>query len=289
MDEKGGNVSTSLIASLNARLDAMPTSEQAIAKAILEAPGEVVNLSSQALAKRCNVSQSSIIKFCQKNGFAGFPALKIALSAETARHENAQQIHAGIFSDDSLGAVAKKLFDSKISALSETMKLNGNSDLEAARAMIDRADRITVFGIGGSGLVAEDLSMKLAKFGKSVIVGGDSHTMLANLASFGPDDLLIAISYSGATREVNVAVDFAMEHGVPVLFIGACHRKPAPQIVLRCVADESVVRSASIATRTAQLALTDLLFVLFVQGKGDAARRIEESQALVRRMRQQGK
>ncbi len=279
-------MNTSLIASLNARLDGLPATERAIARAILETPEEVLNLSSQALAKRCNVSQSSVIKFCQKAGFSGFPALKIALSAETARSENAQQIHAGIFSDDPVGAVAKKLFDSKITALSETMKLNGNERFEAARALIERADRIAIFGVGGSALVAEDLSSKLAKFGKSVIAGGDSHIQLANLASFGPDDVLIAISYSGKTHEVNVAVEFAQEHGVPVIFIGTCRHDPAPDIVLRCVADESVVRSASIATRTAQLAITDLLFVLFVQGQGDVARRIEESQKLVGRVRE---
>ncbi len=276
---------TNLIAQLKSRLDSMSGNERAIAEAILDAPEEVVNLSSQALAERCNVSQSSVIKFCQKVGFSGFPALKIALSAETARNENAQQVHAGIFSDDSLGAVAKKLFASKISALSETMKLNGNDLLEAAVAMIGAAERIMILGVGGSALVAQDLSSKLAKFGKSVIAGGDSHIQLANLASFGPGDLLIAISYSGKTREVNVAVDFAQEHRIPVLFIGASQHNPGPEVVLKCLADENVVRSASIATRTAQFAITDLLFVLFVQGQGDVARRISDSQALVRRIR----
>ncbi len=278
-------MSTNLIAQLNSRLEGMSGNERAIAEAILDVPEEVVNLSSQALAERCNVSQSSVIKFCQKVGFSGFPALKIALSAETARNENAQQVHAGIFSDDSLGSVAKKLFASKISALSETMKLNGNDLLEAAVAMIGAADRIMILGVGGSALVAQDLSSKLAKFGKSVIAGGDSHIQLGNLASFGPGDLLIAISYSGKTREVNVAVDFAMENSIPVLFIGASQHKPRPDVVLKCVADESVVRSASIATRTAQMAITDLLFVLFVQGQGDVAKRISDSQALVRRIR----
>lgn len=278
-------MSANLIATLNAGLDGMSGNERAIAEVILDVPEEVVSLSSQALAQRCGVSQSSVIKFCQKVGFSGFPALKIALSAETARNENAQQVHAGIFSDDSLGAVAKKLFASKISALSETMKKNGNEVLEVAVEMISAADRVMILGVGGSALVAQDLTSKLAKFGKSVIAGGDSHIQLGNLASFGTGDLLIAISYSGKTREVTVAADFARENGIPVLFIGAWQNKPAPDVVLQCVADESVVRSASIATRTAQLAVTDLLFVLFVQGQGDVAKRISDSQALVRRIR----
>jgi len=278
-------MSTNLISSLNARLEAMSTSERAIAEVILDAPEAVVGLSSQALAKRCNVSQSSIIKFCQKVGFQGFPALKIALSAETARSENAQQIHAGIFSDDSIGAVAKKLFASKIAALSETMKANPNAVMDAAVAQISAANRIIIMGVGGSALVAQDLASKLAKFGKSVISGGDSHIQLANLTSFSSDDLLISISYSGSAREVRVAVEFAQAHGIPVLHIGAYHKAPLPDVVLQCVADENVVRSFSIATRTAQMAITDLLFVLFVQGQGDVAARISDSHGLVHKIK----
>ena len=278
-------MSTNLIASLNAGLEGMSANERAIAETILRAPSEVVSLSSQTLAKKCNVSQSSIIKFCQKVGFSGFPALKIALSAETARSENAQQIHAGIFSDDSLGAVAKKLFDSKISALSETMKINSNEALNAAVAQISASNRIMILGVGGSALVAQDLAFKLAKFGKSVIAGGDSHIQLANLASFGKSDLLIAISFSGKTREVNVAVEFALANSIPVLNIGAYHQEPRPDVVLQSVADENIVRSSSIASRTAQMAITDLLFVLFVQGQGDVAERIADSHNLVRKIR----
>jgi len=278
-------MSTNLMARLSADVERMSANERAIAEAIMDAPAEVVGLSSQALAEKCNVSQSSIIKFCQKVGFPGFPALKIALSAETARSENAEQIHAGIFSDDSIGAVAKKLFASKISALSETMKANSNDVLDTAVNQISAANRIIIIGVGGSALVAEDLSSKLAKFGKSVIAGGDSHIQLANLTSFSPEDLLISISYSGSTREVQVAVEFAQAHDIPVLHIGAYHHTPRPEVVLQCVADENVVRSFSIATRTAQMAITDLIFVLFVQGQGDVAARISDSHGLVRKIK----
>ncbi|HGG04048.1 MAG TPA: SIS domain-containing protein [Aliiroseovarius sp.] len=278
------DVTPNLIARLNAGLNGMSASERAIAEEILRAPGEVTSLSSQALAAKCNVSQSSIIKFCQKIGFPGFPALKIALSAEIARSEKARQIHAGIFSDDSLGAVAKKLFDSKVSALSETMKLNPNARLEQAVDLLDKADRLMIMGVGGSGLVAQDLSSKLTKFGKSVIASGDTHTQLANLASFGTGDLLVAISYSGKTPEVRVAVDHALAHGIPVVFLGVWTRSPAPDVVLQCAADENIVRSASIATRTAQLAVTDLIFVLLAQRQGDVADRISASQDLVQRL-----
>lgn len=281
MSEKTQN----LISRLGARLDTMSKNERAIAEEIIQEPKAVTNMSSQALAEKCSVSQSSIIKFCQKMGFGGFPALKITLSAEIARSENTQQIHAGIFSDDSLGAVAKKLFDSKVSAISETMKLNPNSLLDGAVDLMERADRILILGTGGSALVAQDLTSKLTKFGKSVISGGDSHIQLANLASFGPGDLLFAISYSGKTKEICVAIEFAKDSDIPVVLLGVDAKNNNPEIVLDCVADETLVRSSSIATRTAQFAVTDLLFVLLSQRQENVSKRIKASQELVQKIK----
>ncbi len=282
------NTPISVISRLSDGLDGMSQNERRIAEEILRAPAEVTALSSQALAQRCAVSQSGIIKFCQKIGLSGFPALKIALSAEIARTEHTRQIHGNIFTDDSFGAVARKMFDSKVSALSETMKLNSNETLESAVDLIERAGRIIIFGIGGSALVAQDLASKLSKFGRPVIQGGDSHIQLANIASLGADDLLIAITYSGKTREVTAAVDYALEHGVPVVFLGARRSDKAsksPDVVLQCAANENLVRSSSIATRTAQLAVTDLLFVLFAQRQDDVLERIEQSQSIVQKIR----
>lgn len=274
-----------VISRLTNNQDRMSENERRIARAVLDAPADVMSISSQELARRCQVSQSSIIKFCQKMGLSGFPALKIALSAEVARSERVQQIHGDIFSDDSLGAVARKLFDSKVSALSNTMQLNANERIEAAVSLLEKANRIILFGVGGSGLVARDLASKLTKFGKAVLEGGDTHIQLANVASLTPDDLLMVISYSGSKREPLAALHHAMEHDVPTIFLGAFPKDmPTPDVVLKCVADENLVRSSSIATRTAQLAITDLLFVLLVQRRDDVAERIQTAQELVARI-----
>ena len=43
-------------------------------------PDHARHLSSQQLASEAGVSQSSVVKFAQKIGFKGFPALKLAIS-----------------------------------------------------------------------------------------------------------------------------------------------------------------------------------------------------------------
>ncbi|MCZ4274144.1 MurR/RpiR family transcriptional regulator [Maritalea porphyrae] len=277
-----------LISKLSASFDDLSHNERRIAQEILDDPAGITTMTSQNLAQQCGVSQSSIIKFCKKIGLSGFPALKITLSAEIARTQSAEQIHGDIFSNDPLSAVAQKMYNSKVSALSETLKLNSTDDFSIAVEKLTAAKRIIILGVGGSALVSSDFASKLTKLGKAVISGSDAHVHLANLARFGPEDLLVLISYSGKSKELLVAAEYAHQHNIPILRLtgpNAIDNTNSNEFTLRCVASENLVRSSSIATRTAQLAITDLLFILFAQKEADMPAKIQDSQNVVNRLR----
>jgi DNA-binding MurR/RpiR family transcriptional regulator len=55
---------------------------------LLSQPDHARHLSSQQLAQEAGVSQSSVVKFAQKIGYKGFPALKLAISEALASHPN---------------------------------------------------------------------------------------------------------------------------------------------------------------------------------------------------------
>ena len=55
-------------------------SDKKLADFLLSQPDHARHLSSQQLASEAGVSQSSVVKFAQKIGFKGFPALKLAIS-----------------------------------------------------------------------------------------------------------------------------------------------------------------------------------------------------------------
>lgn len=277
-----------LISQLHVMLEDLSKNEQQIAQWVLNDPQRVTGLTSQELAKLCGVSQSSIIKFCKKIGLSGFPALKIALSAEVARNTDSEQIHGDIFSSDPLNSVAQKMYDSKVAALSETLKSNSSELLSSATEKLMKANRIMVLGVGGSALVAADFSTKLTKLGNAVIQGTDAHVHLANLARFENDDLLFLISYSGKSKEIRTAAEFARTHFIPTIYLVGPNAPIEPmshELVLKCVASENLVRSSSIATRTAQLAITDMLFILQAQKSADMQAKIQTSQNLVNKIR----
>ena len=59
-------------------------SDKKLADYLLAQPDTARHLSSQQLAFEAGVSQSSVVKFAQKMGFKGFPALKLAISEALA-------------------------------------------------------------------------------------------------------------------------------------------------------------------------------------------------------------
>ena len=69
-------------------LPGLAQSAKKLADYLLLQPDTARHLSSQQLANEAGVSQSSVVKFAQKLGYKGFPALKLALSEALASSRN---------------------------------------------------------------------------------------------------------------------------------------------------------------------------------------------------------
>ncbi len=171
--------------------------ERRLADFLLSQPDRARHLSSQKLAEESGVSQSSVVKFAQKLGYKGFPALKLALS-ESLADKDAITVHNHILSDDPLKMVGEKLLTEKLSAIRATLDINSEEKLNDVLQLLKNARRILLVGIGASGLVAKDFSWKLMKIGINAVAEQDMHALLASVQAMGPGDVLLAISYTGA-------------------------------------------------------------------------------------------
>lgn len=261
--------------------------ERRLADFLLSQPDRARHLSSQKLAEESGVSQSSVVKFAQKLGYKGFPALKLALS-ESLADRDAITVHNHILSDDPLKVVGEKLLTEKISAIRATLDINSEEKLLATLQLLKNANRILLVGIGASGLVAKDFSWKLMKIGINAVAEQDMHALLASVQAMSPGDVLLAISYTGERREINLAAQEAAQLGADVLvFTGFTPNslQQAASLCLYTVAEEQTTRSAAISSTSAQLALTDLLFMALVQNDPErASSHIRHSEKLVKKL-----
>ncbi|WP_392433706.1 MurR/RpiR family transcriptional regulator [Yersinia sp. HM-2024] len=262
--------------------------DRKIADFLLTNPEQARQLSSQKLAQQTGVSQSAVVKFAQKLGYKGFPALKQALSEIVAAPEQAVTLHNQIVSTDSLKTVGEKLLAEKAAALRATLDINSEQRLTEALDMLRSARRVILTGLGASGLVAKDLAYKLLKIGVMAVSETDMHAQLAAVQALDTRDLLLAISFSGERREINLAAEEAQRCGAKVLALTSFTPNSLQQRADHClytISEEPAIRSAAISSSTAQYALTDLLFMAMIQQDLESAQdHIKHSAALVKKL-----
>lgn len=265
-------------------------SDKKLADFLLTQPDRARHLSSQQLASEAGVSQSSVVKFAQKIGFKGFPALKLAISEALVSNPTPQSmpLHNQIRGDDPMRLVGEKLIKENVSAMHATLDVNSEEKLLESVGMLRAARRIVLTGIGASGLVARNFGWKLTKIGYNAVVEQDMHALLSTVQAMAPEDLLLAISYSGERREINLASDEALRVGGKILAITGFTPNALQQRATRClytIAEEQATRSAAISSTSAQMMLTDLLFVALVQQDLEhAPERIRHSEELVKKL-----
>jgi len=275
---------------IKTRYPMLAQSERKLADFLLADPERVRHLSSQQLAEEAGVSQSSVVKFSQKMGFKGFPAMKLAISEALASGQNphAVLVHNQILGDDPLRMVGEKLIKENVAAMHASLDVNTEEKLLASITLLRNARRVLLVGIGASGLVAKNFSWKLMKIGINAVAEQDMHALLATVQAMSSDDILLAISYSGERREINLAADEALSVGAKVLTITGFTPNALQQRATLClytIAEEQATRSAAISSTSAQMMLTDLLFMALVQHDlENAPSRIRHSEALVKRL-----
>lgn len=265
-------------------------SDKKLADTILAQPDTVCHLSSQQLANEAGVSQSSVVKFAQKLGFKGFPALKLAIIEALANNPNPHTIpvHNQIRGDDPLRLVGEKLIKENLAAMHATLDVNSEEKLLESVNMLRQARRIVLTGIGSSGLVAQNFAWKLMKIGLNAVAEHDMHALLSTVQALSPDDLLLAISYTGVRRELNMAADEMLRVGGKVLAITGFTPNALQQRATHClytIAEERATHSAAISSCQAQRILTDVLYIALIQQDLDVApERIRKSEALVKKL-----
>lgn len=276
----------SILNVLSAKLETMTQADRQIATFILDDPERMLALSSAALAQATGRSQSSVVKFSQKLGYPGYQQLKLAVNKAKAQewHAPAGVIHGSIDASDSYMSIVQKLIGSKLLSMRETAAANSEEAINGVLDGLAGARRIQLVGVGASSLVARDFAYKLLKIGRTVLIENDSHIQLSHASTLTGEDVLIALSYTGASLETLRVTELAKERGATIVSITGLQSNPLvalSDIALFTVADEERVRSSAITSRDAQFMLTDMLFILLLRRQADAYDFIHRSEAAV--------
>ena len=177
--------------------DRMSAIERRIADFILENAQLLRDYSSQQLANAVGISQSSVVKFCQKLGFKGYPDLKLSINEAVARSDNGG---AGELPDEHAGALpgpAAGLWQRKSEAEAATRLINPPEALAAATQAIGRARTVFIIGLGEDAIHARAFALRLSLLGILTVHNFDPAHMTASLSAAAANDVLLVFSEQG--------------------------------------------------------------------------------------------
>ncbi|ALB28629.1 MurR/RpiR family transcriptional regulator [Companilactobacillus heilongjiangensis] len=254
-----------ILETIEQRYKSLSKQQKLLATYILRNPKDILNLTSKELGEKSGVSTATVVRFAQQLDLDSFSDLKISIASQLSSGKVI--VDTVIEKDDTSKIMSEKLEQVYDSSIQKSLAMINENDLNKAVELLNEATHVYLLGVGTSGLIAYDLYHKLNRYGIKTFYETDAHMNLEFLTNATKDDVVVAISYSGKTREVSIGSEYAKEHHIPVI---AITREDTPlfsssDICLTIPDNERTIRVAAIASKISTMYITDLLFISVMQ------------------------
>jgi RpiR family transcriptional regulator, carbohydrate utilization regulator len=261
----------------------LPASERRVANWVAQAPSDAIALTMAELAQAAGVSQPTIARFCQSAGFDGYKEFRLWLAQTVGSQQvfsgGTPYVDADVKARDTVDQVLQKISHRTQLAVAQLQNLIDPKQIKIAVDLLFKARRIEFYGMGNSGITAQDGAHKFFRLGKTSIAYSDPNIHSVAACMLSELDVLVAISNSGRTRELLQSVVIAQEAGAQVIAITAPSSPLAKiaQVVLPVEPTEDPDLYAPMTTRIAHLVLIDALAVSVTLKMGPATQTVLQS------------
>lgn len=273
---------------IRACMDSMTDTEARIAHYLLAHGSDAMHMNAKELAISCETSPAAVVRFAKKLGFKGFTALKLDLARESAQAAP-DAFNSAIQENDDLAAIISKAERTHQRNTSLTYQMVNIATLQAAVDALCAARRIYLYGVGASGLLAMDFQYKCSRIGIPAFYQMDAHTSLASAALLDEHDVALIISYSGLTREIQLAAQSVHDCGAKIIAVTQGNRNPLSRLAdfpLYIPSEESEMRIGAMTSRNSGLLVLDLLYLGCVQKNAPTSQScLEKTRALIHELR----
>ena len=269
---------------IKASLPSLAPAEQRVGKLVLADPRAFANLPVTELADRAHVSKPTVVRFCRSVGYDGLSDFKLKLAGSVS--EGVPFIHRSVDVDDKTSDIAVKVIDNTVAAFLKYRNDASSFALEhAAQALAATQKtnrRIEFYGVGNSGIVAQDAQHKFFRLGVNAIAYSDGHMQVMSASMLKPGDCAVIISNSGRTRDLMDACDIAKRQGATTIVITASGSPLASAGHIHLTADhpEGYDKYSPMVSRLLHLLIIDILATTVALRIG------EELQPVLRDMKQ---
>ena len=251
----------------------LPSAERKAAEYVLAEPRNVIHYNITELARRCGVSQAVIVRLCHRLGMKGFPEFKLRLSQDVFRISDERFLpDLELESDMEPALVVKGVIGGIHRSMDRLETLCDVHLLSRAAELIRKARLTSIFGIGASGLAAQDLYQKLIRIGLPCANTQDSHLQITAACNLNPGDTAFIVSYSGETPGMISCAEWARKAGASIITLTMETKNTLSSyadVALQVPSLERIYRTGATVSLVNQVAVIDMIYFLLVSGNLD--------------------
>ncbi|MCD8221634.1 MAG: MurR/RpiR family transcriptional regulator [Clostridiales bacterium] len=191
-------------------------SEEKLAQYIDDHREEIRDITSQQLADKVGIGQSTVIRFSQKLGYGTF---KKMIADITSDHPD-QSIDLEIDEHEDTRATKEKLMVQYEAILDRTFSHNTDADIDEAVDYLFKARKIICCGFSERNIYfMQYFAYRLSSIGIDAYANTSMSMIYAHLYQCEENDAIVILSESGETRDLINFAKIAKQRGVKVISI----------------------------------------------------------------------
>ena len=250
---------------IKASLTSLAPAEQRVARLVLDDPRTFAKLPVSELADRARMSASP--RWCVfAAAWATTACRDFKLKLAGSVSEGVPFIHRSVDVDDKTSDVLVKVIDNTVAAFlkyrNDASTSPSRKPSDALAATCQSGKRIEFYGVGNSGIVAQDAQHKFFRLGVNAVRYSDGHMQVMSASLLGPGDCVVIISNSGRTRDLMDAATSRASNGATTIVItasGSPLASGAGHIHLAADHPEGYDRYSPMVSRLLHLMIIDIL------------------------------
>ena len=241
----------------------LTATEQKIASYILECPEKIINMTAKDLASACETVPSAVNRLCKSIGVEGFPKLKISLAAAVGK-EGYNENNIPFDKEDNPKLIFNKVFNSGINTLKSTCQMIDFSKIDEISKKLASAQRIFIFGVGTSSVVAIDSAYRFSQLDVQAYAYTDILQMNVMANNMKRGDVAFGISHSGRTKIVVDVMRAARQAGATTIALTSFTKSllyTESDYSISVYADEKNYPVEAVSARIAHMCVIDALML----------------------------
>ena len=238
----------------------LSNSEAYLAQYINQNPEIFITEKINDIAKKANVSTSTITRLSKKLGYQSLKDFQLEVSN---KHNFAKQNYDFI-DETNTNAIINNLKLYHSYSLNETFDDLDSKEIDKLVAKMKVANKILLYGVGTSYMACRELANNLEKIGMDIILNTNYHQQLLHFAKLDQNSIVLLISKSGMSKEIQFLIQKSKENNIQCgLITSSLSFKNVDKVdyLLNFKTYEDNQKLTSISCKLSQLVVVDLIFM----------------------------